>query len=64
MIIKSNEFWGKRAGSTYKDGSRAFLQQQWGCGASSSGNRSPRFHWPMKRKDMGSGNLKGQRVHA
>ena len=59
VLLKSNEFWGRRSGTVHKDGSNAFIQTQYGVGRTNDGKGSPkRFRWPMKRRLMGAGNLR------
>lgn len=58
VLLKSNEYWGRRGGMIYPDGSKGLPQNQWGGGSSRDGKSvARRFVWPMRRKLMGSGNL-------
>lgn len=39
IVLKSNEYWGKRGGKVMRDGSLGIQQQQWGCGRNNSEKR-------------------------
>lgn len=55
MLLKSNEYWGKRSGAIAKDGTLALVQQQWGTGVSRDGKNYPRrFRWPLPFRAYGA----------
>lgn len=37
IVLKSNQYWGKRSGSIHKDGTFCFKIKKWGNGSQNSG---------------------------